>query len=74
MNLTREQQNNIGNVLWEIKDYINCKVWEKDSEEYKKIKDKLTTQYILEIMEQESIYTKKEFIQYLEATLETFKR
>lgn len=74
MSLTREQQYNIGNVLWEIKDYINCKAWEKDSEEYKKIKDKLTTQYILEIMEQESIYTKKEFIQYLETIKETFKR
>jgi len=74
MTSKREQQHNIGNVLWEIKDYINCKVWEKDSEEYKKIKDKLTTQYILLIMEKENIYTKKEFIQYLETTLETFKR
>lgn len=74
MTLTREHQHNMGNVLWEIKDYINCKVWEKENEEYKKIKDKLTTQYILEIMEQENIYTKKEFILYLETIKETFQR
>lgn len=74
MKPTREQQYNIGNVLWEIKDYINCKAWEKDSEEYKKIKDKLTTQYILDIMEKEGIYTKTDIIQYIEIIKETFNR
>lgn len=69
MPLSHEEKKHLGEIIYSIKEHIKQESWRRNPG-YSWLEERMTNQYILSIMEENDIYTRKEILEYFKQFLE----
>jgi len=72
MSITQQEQKYIGEIIYAIKENIKQEAWQRRAG-YIWLRENMTNKDIIQIMEENDIYTVKEFMQYINEALENGK-